>query len=104
VNRTARLLFSKVEKAFNFKDYTIASQAKEIAELRARLEEAKPKRRKKVHPNPNTIFAGIEDIVRAKKQQGEVVDVDSSDLDSSSGHESDSGSSDCIVVARKERK
>ena len=67
VNRTARLLFSKVEKAFNFKDYTIASQAKEIAELRARLEEAKPKRRKKVHLNPNTIFAGIKDIVRAKK-------------------------------------
>jgi len=56
------------------------------------LEEVKPKRMRKVHWNPNTIFAKIKDIVRAKEVLGEASDVDSSDSDSSSGPKSDSGS------------
>ena len=57
-----------------------------------------------MYPNPNTIFADIADIIKAKKQLGEEVDVNSSDLDSSSASCSDSEESDCIVVASKKKK
>ena len=69
---TERLLFRKIEKAFDQKDYTIAFQKREIEQLQATVERLKPTQRKKVVPDPNSEFATIEAIWKAQQEAGGV--------------------------------
>jgi len=95
-----RLLFRKVEKAFNQKNYQLATQAREIEALKATVERLKPTKRRRVVPDPNTIFATIDDIHRAQVEAGRF-DLESSDSSEDSESEEESeGAEDCIVAAR----
>jgi len=61
---TERLLFRKLEKAFDVKDLRLALQVREIEELKATVERLRPTKRRKVVPDPNTTFATIEDVYK----------------------------------------
>ena len=65
-----RLLFTKVEKAFDEKDFELAKAQRENVALRAQLEAIRPSKRKKVVPDPNSKFVNIEQIHRAQIQAG----------------------------------
>jgi 4-hydroxybenzoate polyprenyltransferase len=94
-NRTTRILFSKVEKAFGQKNYHIATLKREVESLKAQLDNLKPLKRKKVVVDPNRLFANIKNIVKAKKKAGHpVVELSSSE----ESEESSSEEEDCIVV------
>ena len=97
---TQRRLFRKVGKAFDEKDFLIASQKREIEELKSRMERIKPTKRKKVVPDPNSIFATIEDIRKAQQEAGRSVSpsLDSLSSDLLSSESSEAG--DCIEAVR----
>jgi 4-hydroxybenzoate polyprenyltransferase len=97
--RTHRQLFQKVTKAFDTLDYNMAFLRKENEALKAQLEAIKPRKRKRVDTDPNTLFAGIEAIHRAQVAVG-AVEAESDDA-SENGESSDTG--DCIVVGGKSR-
>ena len=63
---TERLLFGKLEKAFDKKDYVIAVQKREIEALNATVERLKPTKRRKVVPDPN----GVSLYVQSDREQG----------------------------------
>jgi 4-hydroxybenzoate polyprenyltransferase len=62
---TRRLLFRKLEKVFDEKDYQLAQLRQENEALKARLEGTTTGRRKRVIPDPNQRFVNIEQIHRA---------------------------------------
>nr|AER39694.1 transposase [Verticillium dahliae] len=92
---TQRLLFRKVRKGFEKKDYLIATQQRRIQVLEQQLGEARPRKKKKVRISPNSKFADIEAIHRAQIEAGDKEDNigEISDLEIPSDPE------DCIVVA-----
>ena len=93
-----RILFRKVEKAFDTKDFRLAIQQRKIEELEATVERLRPTKRRKVVPDPNTAFSTIEDIYRAQIEAGRI-EVESEEEDTtieSSEEESEGG--DCIIV------
>ena len=59
---TQRLLFRKIQKAFDEKNVQLATAQRQIQALEARIETIKPRKRKKVDLSPNSKFANIEDI------------------------------------------
>lgn len=64
------------------------------------MERLKPTKRRRVVPDPNTIFATIDDIHRAQVEAGRF-DLESSDSSEDSESEEESeGAEDCIVAAR----
>ncbi|KAK4222708.1 hypothetical protein QBC38DRAFT_518634 [Podospora fimiseda] len=71
---TRRLLFRKVEKAFDEKDFELARLQQENESLKARLEAARPSKRRKVVTDPNSQFASIEQIHRAQIEAGRIED------------------------------
>ena len=95
---TERLLFRKVEKAFNAKDFSLALQQRRIEELEATVERLRPTKRRKVVPDPNTIFSTIEDIHKAQVEAGRI-EVESEEEDTTSkSEEEESEGEDCIVA------
>lgn len=97
---TQRLLFQKVSKAFDNKDFDLALLQRENEALRAQLEAIKPRKRKKVKTSPNSKFANIKSIRKAQLEAGYV--EDQSVESSASENPSEAGS--CIVVASKRKK
>ena len=64
-DHTARLLFRKVQKAYDSKDFELAKAQARIKDLEAQLEDVRPRKRKKVKISPNSKFADIRAIHRA---------------------------------------
>ena len=58
------------------------------------MEEARPRKRRRVKTSPNLKFADIEAIHRAQIEAGEI----ESDLDESNGSENPVDEADCIIV------
>ena len=91
---TRRLLFRKVEKAFDQKDYELARLRQENEALKIQLEVAGPSKRKKVVTDPNSVFASIEQIHQAQIDAGHIEDP----VAEESGSESAESDGSCIVV------
>jgi hypothetical protein len=68
---TARVLFRKVAKGLDEKDFLIAQHERRIQQLEARVQQLEPRKRRKVRTSPNSKFASIEDIYRAQVADGE---------------------------------
>ena len=66
-NPIARLLFRKIKKTMDVKNYSLASQIERINSLETTIESLKVKKRKKVETiSPNSKFSGIEEVIKAK--------------------------------------
>ena len=91
---TRRLLFRKVEKAFDQKDSELALLRQENEALKTQLEVARPSKRKKVVMDPNSVFASIEQIHQAQIDAGRIKDP----VAEESGSESVESEGSCIVV------
>jgi len=91
---TRRLLFRKLEKVFDEKDYQLAQLRQENEALKARLEGTTTGRRKRVVPDPNQRFVNIEQIRRAQIAAGRVENP----VAEESRPESPDEAGDCIVV------
>ncbi|KAK4232970.1 hypothetical protein C8A03DRAFT_19857, partial [Achaetomium macrosporum] len=91
---TRRLLFRKVEKAFDQKDFELARLKQENEALKAQFEAARPSRRKKVVLDPNSQFASIEQIHQVQIEAGRIEDS----IAQESGSESAESEISCIVV------
>ncbi|KAM7186273.1 hypothetical protein V8F33_011869, partial [Rhypophila sp. PSN 637] len=65
-NRMQRSLFRKVEKAFDLKDLKVAILETENEALKAELWDLKHKK-KKVELSPNSKFAGVRAVARARR-------------------------------------
>lgn len=91
---TQRLLFRKVQKGFEEKDFQLATALRKVEALEAELDSGRARKRKRVQINPNSKFADIEAIYQAQVEAGEVNDR----LDESSESGLLSDDEDCIVV------
>jgi len=89
-----RVLFKKVEKAFNEKDLKVVMLETENEALKKRLWDLENKKKKKVPISPNRKFAEIKDIMRSR---GEFVEEEDSTSEES-GSEIGGETEDCIVV------
>ena len=92
---TRRLLFRKLEKVFDEKDYQLAQLRQENEALKVRLEGTTTGRRKRVVPDPNQWFVNIEQIRRAQIAAGRVEDPVAEEIRS----ESPGKARDCIIVS-----
>ena len=90
-----RLLFRKLEKAFDEKDFELARLRQEVEVLRSKLEATTKTKKKKVIPDPNKAFATIEQVYKAQMEVGRVTEpmVEKSDPGSPGSNAS------CIVVS-----
>lgn len=68
---TARLLFRKVSKAVDQRDFVIAQHERRIQQLEARVQQLEPRKRRRVRTSPNSKFAGIEAIKKAQIEAGD---------------------------------
>jgi len=59
------VLFKKIAKGLNDKDFIIAKQERKIQALEARVVQLEPRKRRKVRTSPNSKFANIEKIYKA---------------------------------------
>ncbi len=91
---TQRVLFRKVEKGWDNKDIDIADARKKIQNLEMKLEESRPKRRKRVYTNPNSKFVNIEAVKKAQLS-AERIEINFSGSDEA---ELSSGIEDGIIV------
>jgi 4-hydroxybenzoate polyprenyltransferase len=91
---TRKLLFQKVEKAFDQKDFELAHLRQENEALKIQLEVARPSKRKKVVVDPNNLFASIEQIHQAQIDAGRI----EGSVAEESGSESAESDASCIVV------
>lgn len=91
---THRVLFRKVAKGLDEKDFVIAQHELRIKQLEVRVQQLEPRKRRKVKTSPNSRFAGIEAI---KKAQVEAGDHQIEAEDSETSEDSDS-IIDCIIV------
>jgi hypothetical protein len=91
---TSRVLFRKVAKSLEDKDFVIAKQELRIKQLEARVDQLEPRKRRKVQTSPNSKFADIRAIKQAQTETGDR-QVEAEDSDSS--EQSDS-TMDCIIV------
>jgi 4-hydroxybenzoate polyprenyltransferase len=91
---TCRVLFRKVAKGLDDKDFTIASHELRIQQLEARVEQLEPRKRRKVQTSPNSRFAGIKAIREAQTKAGDR-QIESEDLELS---EDTVSTMDCIEV------
>ncbi len=76
---TRRLLFRKISKGFNEKNFALRQAKVRIQQLEARLDQLQPRKRKRVQTSPNSRFADTRAIRRAQILAGdqEIVQVDS---------------------------
>lgn len=70
VDPIARLLFQKVGKSLDNKVVKLAGQEQKIRALEAEVDRLRPRKKKKVRLDPNERFAGIEQIMEAKRELG----------------------------------
>jgi hypothetical protein len=91
---TQRLLFRKLEKAFDEKDFELARLRQENEALRAKLEATTKTKKKKVFPDPNKVFATIEQVHKAQMEVGRVTEP----MVEESGSWSPRSDASCIVV------
>jgi hypothetical protein len=63
---TVRVLFRKVAKGIEEKDFLRAQHKRKIEQLEARVLQLAPRKRRKVQVSPNSKFANIEAIKRAQ--------------------------------------
>jgi len=68
---TARLLFRKVSKAVDQRDFVITQHKRRIQQLEARVQQLEPRKRRKVRTSPNSKFVGIEAIKKAQIKAGD---------------------------------
>jgi 4-hydroxybenzoate polyprenyltransferase len=68
---TARVLFRKVAKSLDNKDYVIAQHELRIKQLEARVLQLEPRKRRKVVTSPNSKFVDIEAIYKAQIEAGD---------------------------------
>ncbi|ESZ92697.1 transposase [Sclerotinia borealis F-4128] len=68
---TRRLLFRKIIKAFDIKNYNLMESGKRIKQLEYQLDAVVPKKRRKVVTSPNTRFSGIRAIREAQIVAGD---------------------------------
>ena len=68
---TARVLFRKVAKGLDNKDFVIAQYERRIKQLEARVLQLEPRKRQKVVTSPNSKFADIEAIYTAQVKAGD---------------------------------
>lgn len=89
-----RLLFRKIVKGYDEKDYELGKAKMRIRELEERLEQLKPKKRRKVPTSPNSKFVTTRAIYEAQIAAGDRQTVP---VESESEEDSDSTVS-CIEV------
>jgi len=97
---TERILFRKVEKAFDQKNFQLALQKRKIEELEATVERLKPSRRRKVVPDPNGVFANINNIRQAQREVGRVESESEESEGLEESYSEDEEAEDCIVASR----
>ena len=68
---TARVLFRKVAKGIDQKDFVIAQHKLRIKQLEARVLQLEPRKRRKVQTSPNSRFANIGGIREAQIAAGD---------------------------------
>ena len=68
---TAKVLFRKVAKGLNDKDFVIAQHKRRIKQLEARVLQLEPRKRRKVVTSPNSRFADIKAIYKAQVEAGD---------------------------------
>ena len=68
---TTRVLFRKISKGLDDKDFVIAQYERRIQQLEARVVELQPRKRRKVVTSPNSKFADIEKIYKAQVEAGD---------------------------------
>jgi hypothetical protein len=91
---TCRVLFRKVAKGLDQKDFVIAQHELRIKQLEARVVQLEPRKRRKVQTSPNSKFVRIRAIRQAQIEAGDR-QIDEED----SGLSEDSDSTiDCIIV------
>ena len=78
------MLFKKIAKGLNDKDFIIAKQERKIQALEARVVQLKPRKRRKVRTSPNSKFANIKKIYKAQIEAGDRqnIPLDSDDFPS----------------------
>ena len=68
---TTRVLFRKISKGLDDKDFVITQYERRIQQLEARAVELQPRKRRKVVTSPNSKFADIEKIYKAQVEAGD---------------------------------
>jgi hypothetical protein len=76
----ARVLFRKVSKGWDERDFVIAQHERRIQQLEARVVQLEPRKRRKVRTSPNSKFVGIEEIRKAQIEVGDR-EIDEEDED-----------------------
>jgi len=87
---TDKLFLQKVGKALDEKDFELALCKRRIESLEAEVDRLQRTKRRRVKPDPNTLFANIETIRAAQKavERNPVEDSDSEEEGDSSDVES----------------
>jgi 4-hydroxybenzoate polyprenyltransferase len=88
---TTRVLFRKISKAVDHRDFVIAQHELRIKQLETRIQQLEPRKRRKVKTSPNSKFIDIKAIKKAQIKAGDrqVEDEDSDrtiDLSSTLSH------------------
>ena len=82
---TRRVLFRKIAKGIDEKDFVIAQQELRIKQLEAKVEQLEPRKRRKVRTSLNSKFAGIKAIKRAQIEAGDrQIEAEDSDVSTDS--------------------
>jgi hypothetical protein len=83
---TNKLLFRKITKAFDEKDYLLATAKRQVQALERELESLKPRKRMKVRTSPNSKFVNIKAIQQAQEEanRGEIEEDEAEGSDVSS--------------------
>ncbi|KAI1002383.1 hypothetical protein K3495_g5818 [Podosphaera aphanis] len=68
-----RLLFRQIQKRFEEKDYQIAAAQQKIGALESQVEAGRARKRRRVQTDPNSKFADIESIRRARIDTGDFI-------------------------------
>lgn len=71
---TERLLFRRIKKGWDLKDFRLTIQARRIEELEVTVKQLKPSKQRKIVPDPNTTFTDIENIRAAQEVAGRSVE------------------------------
>jgi hypothetical protein len=91
---TARLLFRKIQKAYEMRTLDLVTTSLENKRQASELENLRRVKRKKVHPDPNHHFVTLRAVRAAGGETEASIEIRSESPDS--GNHSDTGS--CIVV------
>ena len=91
---TCRVLFKKVAKGLDEKDFAIAQHELRIRQLEAKVVQLEPRKRRKVQTSPNSKFVRIQAIKKAQIEAGDR-QIEAEDTEMSEDNDS---TMDCIIV------